>query len=282
MIDRYPGVIPDKLDEALLNRGELENNLELVHQVATLSVAEIQDRLTQFGEMPSIESLEQLSQSVVKAFPLYDSTGELNPMYTTEEQIRKVITDEKDGIGDCKLLTIYTTYLTSSLLRLPTIVSVRVYSGHPVLYIKDDQVTYKISYLHEKPKVNSYSKNQEDPFDLIDRDTEVTIFQEPDFTHSRSLLYWKVRDASFVLDGINLLRRCVVNYCIDPNGNKQIFEEVINRLQTEEMNTSPIITYWESEMERIIDLYQQALLFSGSRFSTDEFRNKIIKSLRFS
>ncbi|MCA9387265.1 hypothetical protein KC669_04495 [Candidatus Dojkabacteria bacterium] len=278
-MDRFPELNTTNPNELLLDLDNLEINLERLATILLNENKGLDFAVQEFSKDTSLPNLKLLCEMMVLSIPMINTSGQLHPLMSTQEQIQKFLDGQRDGIGDCKLLTILTTYFISHIFEMPTVVSIRSYSGHPILFTNMKSQNYQISFLHKEPAVKH--NVQSDPFSVISADHMSDYFDDPDFPNTKSLLYWRVRNATFVLDGMNILRRCVVNYAFKPNFYTEIFKQTSMLMYEAELFADPIIFYWETELDRIKEMYQRRILIQGDRFNAHFFKNDVVNSLRF-
>lgn len=277
-MDRFPELEVDCTNDLVLDTSALESNLGRLYSMVVERLPELESAVFDLQINSDEESLHRVCSIVFDAFPMRDDSGREYPLTTTQEQIERLSTGELDGVCDCKFLTIFTTYVVSKLCGLKTNVSIRSYSGHPVLYLKLKDRAFKVSYLHEKPYIGEFL--DEDPFEMGVGD-KTRYFNDPEFTNSTSILYERVRDAIFVLDCMNLMRRAVVNYVMDDYKYLQIFERAASILAVSGVFHEPIVNYWRFELDRIMDLYEMRSRYFKSEQDKVSFRKEVISSLRF-
>jgi hypothetical protein len=277
-MDRFPELDPDCTNSLVLDTYRLESRLGSIYNNVVEVVPELESAVFDLQINHTEEALKRVCQIVFDVFPMQDNEGSEYPLITTQEQIERLSNGETDGVCDCKFLTIFTTYIVSKLCSLETNVSIRSYSGHPVLYVKLNEEPYKISYLHGKPYIDQYT--QGDPFEIGVGDN-TSYFNDYEFTNSRSILYSKVRDAIFVLDCMNLMRRAVVNFVLDDYKYLQIFESAASILAISGIFHEPIVDYWRMELDRIMDLHEMRIRYFKTDSDRFRFREEIISSLRF-
>lgn len=253
MIDRYPSIL-EPVSEYLTSDAD-----DFVHRLreAFNRCVEIQPRISEHCQElianPTFDEFNLLCMSINNAIPMLDYDGREKVMVTIHEQMEQFRDDGNlDSAGDCKLLTVLTAYVTSRVCNLPTVVSIRNYSGHPVLFTQIKDVNYKLSYLHTGPKIDPFT--DDDPF-YFNKSTTREPFTDSEFQTGNQILYYDVKKAMFVLDCINLLRRAVVNYPLDPDHYANKFAEIITILSTSETSAQSVIEYWQGELDRVMYIY---------------------------
>lgn len=275
-MDRYPEISASyNPKDLIIEPANILDALKLGYDTLAVEqpeIYEITDRLCLYQNLPD---LIQLTDIINTKLPMQNDAGELHPLLTTRSQIESMVNNKLSGVGDCKLLTIMTAYITSGICRLPTLTSIRCYSGHPILYVELQEQPYKVSYLHEKPRISPVADL--DMFELRREQVYDTNFIEEDFPNDKSILYWNVRDAIFVLDCMNIMRRSVVNYAIDPTYYATTFTEAANILNDSSIPARPVLNYWENELDRITSMYNDPRAPQDPQI----FKKRVANSLRF-
>ena len=274
MTDRYPELEKCCYEELIIDQNQTFELLEPAYTKLVEQYPILDELVLELNEIKDIHSLNNVCQFLFSTIEMKDNHGNLNPLISTREQLERYGSDSFDGFGDCKLLTILTAYICNINAEIPPNISVRNHSGHPVLFIQINNIPYKISFLHEFCEIKEFTG--EDPFVLSEQQRFDPSFIDEDFPGDRLILYWDVNSAMFVLDCINILRRCVVNYVLDPQKYDVIFNEVITILNNSGVYHNSIAHYWEQEFDRVKDI-----LSYNPSVSSDIIRNIIIKSLRF-
>lgn len=222
------------------------------------------------------EDLQQICSALFANLPI-ETGGVYHPMLPTQQQLNAYLSDEMQNMGDCKLLTIICAYICNVMANIPSLLSVRSYNGHPILYLNLPAGAYKISFRYNGPTVKPY--RGENPFDLTAEDEYQPGFTDKDFKvgEEQSTLYWDILNAVYVLDCLNVLRRSVVNLVLNPTFYLAEFTGAIQYLKTSGIYAEPVIDYWETEMDRVSDLLRDP----RSSKDKQEFRLGVISSLRF-
>jgi hypothetical protein len=275
MTHRYPelewGENPEK---HIIHSDEIITLLSEVYSRLAQRNSKLQLASSSFIKSPDILHIVTMCNLLFDTIPM-QLNGRLNSLVTTQEQIDRFLKEDFSDIGDCKFLTIIAAYICSVLLRLPVVISIRHYSGHPILYITLQDQVYKISFLHTGARVDIFQGDN--PFDLTENHSYDSDFHDEDLPYERLILYWKVSNAIFVLDAMNILRRCVVNYAQNPQDYSRIFKEVTLLLKNSGIYHNSIVSYWEGEMDRVSSLWQDPRV----RATPENFAIAVEKSLRF-
>lgn len=281
--DRYPEVPQENLESLLLHIGNVESGLEQIFRISTSNNNLLGVATERLNSLPDSFSLAQFTDAVHKTFPMRDGNGNMHPLLTTQEQLnffldRQNIADL--GVGDCKFLTIFSAYVFSKL-QIPSVVSIRSYSGHPVLFAAVEGQSFKISYLHEKVSFREF--NDDNPFGKFEESSMVTNLVDKDFQDDQQLLYFRIRNAIYVLDCMNLMRRAVVNVSLNEEKAKSQFDLVKNMLINSKIPYGDVIEHWKMEFERSV--YMLEYLRDRTPYSesviADIHKSDFIKSLRF-
>lgn len=270
MIDRFP-----PLQDASIE--ELISTSENLHEILPHALDKLDINYHAFLDSPSENTLRELANEIFNRLPMSNKSNQLNSLLTTREQLSYFMNDALEDIGDCKLLTIITAYITSTLGNHPTLISIRNYSEHPVLYVKLHENAYKISYVHKEPYIKEMMEIT--IFESLGHDDVDEGFEEEEFPNSKSLLFWSISKAISTLDHMNLMRRCLVNLPTNPSFFYDMYQKAKDSLASSQCFSLPIIEYWESEMERIKDMTELGLVLGTSPHI---IKNNIIRSLRFS
>lgn len=250
-MQRFPPLLSS--GPSMLNVEEVETQLS---QIFNRYLAE-EDKLKNIisGQTPpGIDQVTAICQWIFERFPMQNKDG-LFPLQTTESQISDEL-DNQDFTPkhkDCKFLTILAVYIFSVQLKISTIVSVRVYSEHPILYIKLGEQIYSISFLHSGPKIKHKAM---DPFSLLQENAHYPNFLDCEYPETKSILFWRVRYAILLLDAVNIFKRCLLHYAQNPNSYSQIFSTAVTHIQTFPIHWHPFVEFWQSEFERVTEMYK--------------------------
>ncbi len=241
------------------------------------------DTLTQVknNNLDVFERIMFVANVVNLEFPIVDENRNLYPMKTVQEQISEWLTCDNNSKkpADCKLVSLIFAYILIIHLQIPTALSIRIYSGHPVVYCKPNNgKVYRISFLKDGPDIKSIEDLDGVDFEEVQRSKSIRHY---DIFLNNSILIWRVSEAAVLLDFINLLRRCLVNLPNNPEKYTKIFNDLVTNLSNYGLDhqltdvTELIINYWESEKNRLEHI------MTRNAGNTDEVMSIFTCSLRF-
>ncbi len=257
-------------------RQNLKLNLQEACKKLLDEFPQVNSQVESFSLRKDPEELQKLCDILFQIFPI-ETEGIFHPLMPAQFQLESYISGKLDSIGDCKLLSIICAYLCNIISSVKVLISVREYNGHPILYLDLPSGVHKVSFRHSGPRVKKYSG--ESPFTLTARDEYDSEFMDKDFKagEEQSILYWDILNAVFVLDIITVLRRCLVNYSLNPAFYTETFKKSVVALSLSKVFSDPVIEYWQAEFSRITDWWGH----SRSRLNAESFRQRVIDSLRF-
>lgn len=272
-MDRYPPLTESDPSSLVFEQNSIYKIMEAVYNVLTREQPALLGMVEKLVDSKDYISLESILKEIHRIIPM-KSGNELYPLLSTREQLLRFLKGERGGFGDCKFLTILTAFICIAKVGLTTVISIRKYSEHPVLFVSLQGTAYKISFLHTNPEIKQFS--DDNPFDVSPELKVNGSFKDNDFQNNKSILFWYIREAIFVLDCINILRRCVVNYVLDTDKNLANFSKVIIALKSSGIGIEAVINYWELELERI----QEMIRCNSLTQNPQRLRQIIIGSLR--
>lgn len=281
MLRQFENLYPESLQDFNpfdLNsyKRDLKNNIKSIYTLVCEQYPGLLELVNQFIQCKDKESLQKICEFLFRIFPI--ATDEkYHPMQGVMFQTQRYLQCDFNRIGDCKLLTLLCAYICNSLANIPVLISVRPYNGHPVLYLGLPFGVHKVSFRYGGPVVKPFKG--EIPIDLRRKEEFDLSFSDSDFRAGEelSILYGDVLGAFYVLDAINILRRCVVNYSTNPEYYRNMFYEQVKLLGSIHINTEQVITYWQAELDRVEHLF----LDPRVNCSTQRFKELVISSLRF-
>lgn len=237
---------------------------------------EVNKLVDKFLVSKSSQDLQLLCNELFNLLPI-ETNGIYHPMLPTYAQLQRYLSSDMQNIGDCKLLTVVCAYICNVMAGIPSLLSVRSYNGHPILYLNLADGVHRVSFRYNGVVVKPYRGVS--PFELTAEEAYDSNFTDKDFKvgEEQSTLYWDILNAIFILDMLNILRRCVVNFAFHPDEYLSEFESVIQYLEQTNIYSEPVICYWVSEMERVSSLWRDP----RSNKNPEAFTQQVIDSLRF-
>lgn len=274
-MNRYPELSNECIEDLIIEKSSILGLLDSLYQELVNENPKLGEKVEKLVAYKDIYLLQELCEEIFETIPMKDEQGEVHPLISTKEQLERYIKGDRKDLGDCKLLTLFTAYICVIKAQIPTAISIRNYSGHPVLFAELNDKAYKVSYLHESLSIKLF-EGVNNPFDLTQEQRINTGFLDTDFPNDQSILFWNVTEAIFILDCMNILRRCVVNYVLDPKKYEEIFNHTEEILKNSGIYHNSILLYWEGEFGRIKHMYTDP-----RNKDPIKLREMIIKGLRF-
>lgn len=257
-------------------REELKRDIVQTCSKLIKSDQDLATLVSSFQKTKSTEYLQEICSKLFELFPI-ETNDIYHSMLPTSIQLKAYLSDKLENIGDCKLQTIICAYISNVIAEIPILFSVRQYNGHPIMYLQLSEGVYKVSFRYTGPTVKKYNGNN--PFNLTKEMAYNPDFIDRDFKtgEEQSILYWDVINAIYILDNVNILRRCLVNYASNPDYYSEIFNRTVQGVKQSNVYSEPITEYWEIEMRRIKDIW------SDPRTPKDpsRFKQLVVDSLRF-
>jgi hypothetical protein len=253
----------------------LQHSIEQNPELSTL-IKTLHSNLHEGKEEETVQTIRSLMETIRILIPAVDHNGEPHPKFTTIEQIKQ-FQQIREGRnynlgklcnGDCKLQTLLAAFILNKILGQRVLISVRRINAHAVLFFEVFGSIYKVSFSHEEVIYKKFE--DQDLFSYLNEQTRTISIKDSDYSSLNSILYFSVIDALTVLDCINLMRRCVVNYIYDPDKYAQIFQCIVKYLKSTGIYYGRIIETWEFELERVQDVYDAKV--NGVAISEMELR----------